>query len=530
MSTQINPNKPNSLLKSSFVVGSMTFISRISGFIRDIAFANIFGASASTDAFFVAFKIPNFFRRLFAEGAFIQAFVPVLNEFKIKNPLQLKNFLSYIQGNLLVILAIITTMGIIFSDVIVSIFAPGFSQTENRHVIASEMLQITFPYLLFISLTALSAGIFNTFNRFLLPAITPVILNISLITAALYFTQYFTTPIIALAYGVLVAGILQYAMQMPLLHKINLLVMPKINFRFEGVNKVIKLMLPAMLGTAVVQINLIIDSIVASMLAIGSISWLYYSDRLVEFPLGVFGIAIATVILPALSEKFSKDDIDGYKKILNNSVNIAIVFSLPAMFGLMVLSKHIISTLFEYGSFDFDDTVMSSLSLLAYAIGLPAFILMKVLLTGFFSRQDTKTPVKYGIIAVIFNIVMNTFVVLYYFQHPFQGAHSLLALATSLSAWIQVILLYRKLRMSGFIKETTLISSSSIKSLLSCILMGAILFYTLIDISYWSDKIYYMRGLFLIGYIIFGSIIYVFIMYLLGYNIKKIIYENYKKS
>jgi len=288
--------------------------------------------------------------------------------------------------------------------------------------------------------------------------------------------------------------------------------------------------LPAMLGTAVVQINLIIDSIVASMLAIGSISWLYYSDRLVEFPLGVFGIAIATVILPALSEKFSKNDIDGYKKTLNNSVNIAIVFSLPAMFGLMVLSKHIISTLFEYGNFGFDDTVMSSLSLLAYAIGLPAFILMKVLLTGFFSRQDTKTPVKYGIIAVIFNIVMNTSVVLYYFQHPFQGAHSLLALATSLSAWIQVILLYRKLRMSGFIKETTLISSSSIKSLLSCILMGTILFYTLIDISYWSDKIYYMRGLFLIGYIIFGSIIYVFIMYLLGYNIKKIIYENYKKS
>ena len=530
MSTQINQNKPNSLLKSSFVVGGMTFISRISGFMRDIVFANIFGASASTDAFFVAFKIPNFFRRLFAEGAFIQAFVPVLNEFKIKNPLQLKKFLSYIQGNLLIILIFVTVIGIIFSDTIINIFAPGFSQTENRHVIASEMLQITFPYLLFISLTALSAGIFNTFNRFLLPAITPVVLNISLITAALYFTQYFTTPIIALAYGVLAAGILQYAMQMPLLYKIDLLVMPKINFKFEGVNRVIKLMLPAMLGTAVVQINLVIDSIVASMLAVGSISWLYYSDRLVEFPLGIFGIAIATVILPALSEKFSKDDMNDYKKTLNNAVNIAIVFSLPAMFGLMILSEHIISTLFEYGSFDINDTAMSSLSLLAYAVGLPAFILMKVLLTGFFSRQDTKTPVKYGIIAVMFNIVMNISVVLYYFQYPFQGAHSLLALATSVSAWIQVILLYRKLRILGLVQKNALISSSSIKSLLSCILMSTALFYTLIDISNWSDKIYYMRGSLLIGYIIFGSIIYAFVMYLFGYNIKKIIYENYKKS
>ncbi len=530
MSTQINKNKPNSLLKSSFVVGGMTFISRISGFIRDIVFANIFGASANTDAFFVAFKIPNFFRRLFAEGAFIQAFVPVLNEFKIKNPLQLKKFLSYVQGNLLIILIFITVIGIIFSDMIVNIFAPGFSQTENRHVVASEMLQITFPYLLFISLTALSAGIFNTFNRFLLPAITPVVLNISLITAALYFTQYFTIPIIALAYGVLAAGVIQYAMQIPLLHKIDLLVMPKINFKFEGVNRVIKLMLPAMLGAAVIQINLVIDSIVASMLAIGSISWLYYSDRLVEFPLGIFGIAIATVILPALSEKFSKDDIEDYKKTLNNAVNIAIVFSLPAMFGLMVLSEHIISTLFEYGSFNTNDTIMSSLSLLAYAIGLPAFILMKVLLTGFFSRQDTKTPVRYGIIAVTFNILMNTLVVLYYFQNPFQGAHSLLALATSLSAWIQVILLYRKLRVLRLIKENTLISSSSLKSLLSCILMGAVLFYTLIDISDWSDKIYYMRGTLLVGYIVFGSIIYVSVMYLFGYNIKKIIYENYKKS
>ena len=289
-------SKKNSLAKSSYIVGSMTFISRISGFARDIIFANIFGASSSTDAFFVAFKIPNFFRRLFAEGAFIQSFVPILNEYKIKKPLELRRFLSYVQGNLALVLLVIVLIGIIFSDIAINLFAPGFDDTDSRFTLASDMLRITFPYLFFISLTALAAGIFNSFNKFFLPAITPVLLNLSLITSALYFTNIFNDPIMALAYGVLIAGILQYSIQIPFLKGMDLLVMPRISFQYEGVNKVIKLMLPAMLGTAVVQINLIIDSIVASMLVAGSISWLYYSDRLVEFPLGVFGIAIATVI------------------------------------------------------------------------------------------------------------------------------------------------------------------------------------------------------------------------------------------
>ena len=211
-------------------------------------------------------------------------------------------------------------IGIIFSDIAINLFAPGFDDTDSRFTLASDMLRITFPYLFFISLTALAAGIFNSFNKFFLPAITPVLLNLSLITSALYFTNIFNDPIMALAYGVLIAGILQYSIQIPFLKGMDLLVMPRISFQYEGVNKVIKLMLPAMLGTAVVQINLIIDSIVASMLAAGSISWLYYSDRLVEFPLGVFGIAIATVILPALSQKFSEKNLSDYKSTLNLSL------------------------------------------------------------------------------------------------------------------------------------------------------------------------------------------------------------------
>ena len=521
MIDQNSKNKEHSLAKSSYIVGGMTFISRISGFIRDILFANIFGASANTDAFFVAFKIPNFFRRLFAEGAFIQSFIPVLNDYKTNNPIELKKFISYVQGNLALILFIITFFGIIFSESIINLFAPGFVMGSERYILASDMLKVTFPYLFFIALTAMAAGIFNTFDKFLLPAITPVLLNVSLIFSALYLTNIFSTPIMALAYGVLIAGLLQYIIQIPFLYKLDLLVAPKISFRFSGVNKVIKLMLPAILGTAIVQINLIIDSVVASLLASGSISWLYYSDRLVELPLGVFGIAIATVILPALSAKYSKKDMAAYKSTLGNALNIAVVFSLPAMFGLVILSNHIIISLFQYGSFTINDTLMSSMSLVAYSIGLPAFILMKVLLTGFFSRQDTKTPVRYGIIAVAFNVAMNLSVLAYYLHNPFNGAHAFLALATSLSAWLQVFLLYKNLRQNDYISKSIFKTKPSYQSLLSCIIMTIILSYTLLDVLEWSQNAYYVRGALLLIYIIMGAIIYTSTMYILGYKIKK---------
>lgn len=522
MTSQMNKIEKDSLLKSSSVVGGMTFISRITGFARDIIFANIFGASSNTDAFFVAFKIPNFFRRLFAEGAFTQAFVPVLTEFKEKKPAELKTLLRYVFGNLSLILFIITLAGIIFSDQIISLFAPGFGSEDGRFQLASDMLKITFPYLFFISLTAFCAGIFNTYDRFFLPAITPVILNISLISSALFLTLYFDQPIKALAYGVLIAGLLQYLIQLPALSKLQFLVRPKIGFEFSGVKKILKLMAPAIIGSAVVQINLLIDTIVASLLAAGGISWLYYSDRLVEFPLGVFGIAIATVILPSLSQKFSKQDLVGFKSMVKYAVTLAIIFSLPAMFGLIILSQNIISGLFQYGSFDLFDTNMATLSLIAYSIGLPAFIIMKVLLTGFFSRQDTKTPVKYGIYAIIFNITMNALVVVYYSYNPFIGAHAFLALATSLSAWIQVILLYSHLKKIDIIHENLFFNSTNLKSLFSCIVMAVFLLLILIPINDWILKEYYIRGLMLIVYIVLGGLIYIASMYALGLRYKNI--------
>ena len=521
MIDQNKQNTKNFITKSSFIVGGMTFISRISGFIRDIIFANVFGASSNTDAFFVAFKIPNFFRRLFAEGAFIQSFVPILNEYKTTKPSEIKKLISYIQGNLALVLLLITFLGIIFSENIINLFAPGFDSSDSRYYLASDMLKITFPYLFFISLTAMYAGIFNTYDKFLLPSITPVLLNVSLISAALYSVGLSHTPIIALAYGVLFAGLIQYFIQLPFLYKMDLLVTPKVNFKYSGVNKVLKLMLPAILGTAVVQINLIVDSIVASMLAPGSISWLYYSDRLVEFPLGVFGIAIATVILPVLSAKYSAKDYINYKKTLSYSLKTVLVFSLPSTFGLIILSEHIIISLFQYGSFLYEDTYMSSLSLNAYALGLPAFIMMKVLLTGFFSRQDTKTPVKYGLIAVLFNILMNTVVVIYYLDNPFEGAHAFLALATSLSAWIQVVLLYVHLNKEKFVLNSDVFNKEPLISGFSCIIMFLILGSILINPIELMENLYYIRGLLLGAYILLGALVYLISMRLLGYKFQK---------
>ena len=274
------------------------------------------------------------------------------------------------------------------------------------------------------------------------------------------------------------------------------------------------------------NMKLIIDSIVASLLVAGSISWLYYSDRLVELPLGVFGIAIATVILPKLSENYSKNSMTEYSEMIRRALKIALVFSLPAMFGLLVLAEHVISTLFQYGNFTITDTLMSSLSLVTYAVGLPAFILMKVLLTGFFSRQDTLTPVKYGAIAVMFNIVMNLSVILYYFKNPFQGAHALLALATSLSAWLQVILLYRRLSREGIIGKNCFLNSDFYKSLVSCIVMSMLLILLLPELSKWISYKYYLRGLYIVAYVILGALTYLLLMKIFKTNFRRMVYGN----
>jgi len=421
-------------------------MSRVLGFVRDIVIARFFGASEGTDAFFVAFKIPNFMRRLFAEGAFSQAFVPVLSEYKETQSAEaLKELIAKTAGTLATVLFFITLLGVIGAPILIYIFAPGFELEGSRHDLAVDMLRLTFPYLMFISLTAMAGGVLNTFGKFAIPAITPVLLNLSFLAAMFWLSPLLDKPIMALAWAVLLAGIAQLAFQFPFLKQLGL--MPKLSFgrKHAGVKKIMKLMLPALFGVSVTQINLLVDTLLASFLVAGSVSWLYFSDRLVEFPLGIFGIALATVILPNLSKSHAAGKVEDFSASLDLGLRWVVLLGTPAAVGLFFLAQPMLATLFQYDAFTASDVDNASLSLMAYAIGLPAFILVKVLVPGFTSRQDMKTPVKIGMIAVASNMLMSVTLV-WFFQHA--G----LALATSMAAFVNAGLLLVALLKEGAFK------------------------------------------------------------------------------
>jgi putative peptidoglycan lipid II flippase len=426
------------LLKSTATVGSMTTISRIFGLIRDVVIARLFGAGAEVDAFIVAFRIPNFLRRLFAEGGFQQAFVPVLAEYKEqRDEASVKALIDQTSATLGLVLFLVTIVGVIAAPILIMIFASGFD--DAKHLMATDMLRITFPYILFISLTAFAGSILNTYKQFAVPAFTPVLLNLSLIGCAIWLSPKMDVPVSALAWGVLIAGVAQLLFQFPFLFKIKLFPKPGFNKDKEGVGRILKLMLPTLFAVSIVQINLLVDTIFASYLVDGSISWLYYSDRLVEFPLGVFGIALATVLLPNLSSEHAKNAKDKFSNMMDWALRWVFVISIPAAVGLAVLAVPLLTTLFQYDEFTSYAATMSGKSLLAYSLGLPAFILIKIFASGFFSRQDTKTPVKIGAIAMVANIGFNFLLI-----GPLQ--HTGLALATSLSACLQALLLFYLLR------------------------------------------------------------------------------------
>jgi putative peptidoglycan lipid II flippase len=423
------------ILKAVATVGGMTMISRILGFVRDMVIARFFGATAGADAFFVAFKIPNFFRRLFAEGAFSQAFVPVLGETKEKRGHEaVKHLVGAIALRLGLILLALSLFGVLGASLWMSLFAPGFREDPEKFALATQMLQLTFPYLMLISLVALSSALMNTYNRFAVPAFTPVWLNLVLIGCAIWLSPMLDVPVLALAWGVLIAGVVQLLFHLPFLWKMDLL--PKPTRQSDpGVGEVRRLMLPALLGVSVAQINLLVDTILASFLVTGSVSWLYYSDRLMEFPLGVFGVALATVVLPGLAKKAANTDWSGFQQDLDFALKLVAVIALPATLGLMLLAQPLLVTLFYYGEFTAFDVLMSSQSLIAYSLGLLGFILVKVLAPAFYARKDMKTPVRIAIAALLSNIVLNLLLI-----GPL--AHVGLALATSLSAFLNAGLLY----------------------------------------------------------------------------------------
>ena len=440
-----------SLFKSLTTVGGNTLLSRILGFVRDLVLARMFGADAATDAFFVAFKIPNFLRRLFGEGAFATAFVPVLTEYKEQRSHdELKGLVDHVAGTLGLVLLLVSLVGVVAAPLVVSLFAFGWvlDGAQEKLDLAAGMLRLTFPYLFFISLTAFAGGILNAHNRFAVPAFTPVLLNLCLIGAALWLSPLMQEPVEALAWGVLIAGVVQFTFQLPFLHRLKLLPRPRPKADHEGVRRIMKLMLPALFAVSVVQINLLLDTVLASFLQTGSISWLYYSDRLMEFPQGVLGVALATVILPALSRNHAADDPRVFNQTLDWGLRTTMILGIPAAVGLAVLAGPMIATLFLSERFDLHDVFMARQSLVAYAAGLLAFILIKVLAPGYYARQDTRTPVKIGIIAMVVNMAFNLALI-------FPLKHAGLALATSLSAFVNAGLLYHGLRKAGVYRPSS---------------------------------------------------------------------------
>lgn len=484
-------------------------ISRILGFIRDMLFARIFGIDSGTDAFFVAFKIPNFLRRLFAEGAFSQAFVPVLSDYKEQGSKEaLKLFIDRTAGTLAVILFIVSIIGVIAAPILITIFAPGFSHEGKQHELAVHMLRITFPYLFFISSVAFAGGILNSHGKFAVPAFTPVFLNICMIGAAVWLSPLMDDPIVALAWGVFVAGGVQLLFQFPALYKLGLLPKLTLGFKDPGVKRILKLMLPAIFGVSITQINLLLDTLIASFLAAGSVSWLYYSDRLVEFPLGIFGIALATVILPSLSRSHSSENPEEFSKSLDWALRLVLLIGVPASIGLLILAEPMLSTLFQYDAFSAEDVRLAGQSLMAYSIGLLGFILVKVLVPGFTSRKDMKTPVRFGIYAMVANMGMNIALV-------FPLAHAGLALATSLGAFFNASLLLTKLLKDNIYRPGKNWLNFMVKIIFASEMM-ALFLYVGVDTTQWSGWGAWDRSLNLMLWVVLGGLVYALSLLLIG--------------
>lgn len=442
------PTGPKSLLRSSLLTGSMTMLSRVLGLIRDIVLASVLGAGGAMDAFAIAQKIPNFFRRLFAEGAFSQAFIPVLSEYREKGThAAVKELVDKVAGCLGSILLLVTVIGVLGAVGFAYIFGYGYADEPEKFSLLTDLVRITFPYLMLISLTGFAGAILNSYDRFAIPAVTPVFLNVFMIAAALLVADFFPNPAYALAWSIVAAGIFSLLFQLPFLRQIHLLPSPKLDWSHPGVKRILVLMTPALFGVSVSQLNLLLDSMIATMLGDGAVSWLFYSDRLVELPLGVFGVAIATVIMPGLSRLSATQSGEKFSQMLDWAIRFVVLIALPATLALIILAEPILYTLFYHGEMKQSDILMSSYSLKAYALGLFAFMLIKVLVPGYFARQDMKSPVRIGIIAIFANILMKPLVVIPLVMLWGMG-HVGLAFTTAMAAYVNAWLLYRGLRKS----------------------------------------------------------------------------------
>ncbi len=431
------------LWRSTFIVSAMTMLSRVLGLVRDIVLMNVFGAGKDFDTFVVAFRIPNFFRRLFAEGAFSQAFIPVLTEYKTtKLHAEVQILISRVFGCLLLAMSMLTLIAMIAAPIILYAYAPGFHNDPAKFDLAVDMFRLTIPYLMFMSLTAFASSILNSYGSFASPAFSPVLLNVAMIAGAWLLTPYMAEPIMALGWAVVVAGILQLAIQIPELWNKKLLIPPKVDFKHEGVDRILKLMLPALFGVSVTQINLLLNTIWASFMQDGSVSWLYSAERMTELPLGLIGVAIGTVILPSLSMSKAEQDQVKFRKMLDWGARIIVLVGVPASIALFMLSTPIIQALFQHGAFDVRDTQMTAMALQCMSGGVLAFMLIKVFAPGFYAIQDTKTPVRVGLIAVATNAILNVIFIGIFKLIDWQAEHMALAIASSGSALVNAGMLY----------------------------------------------------------------------------------------
>ncbi len=510
------------LLRTLVTVGSMTFASRLLGFVRDTLMARVFGAGMFTDAFIVAFRIPNFLRRISAEGAFSQAFVPVLAEYKQQRSQdETKALINHVATLLGLFLVVLTIVGMLAAPWVVQITAPGFAVNATKFDLTVDLLRVTFPYILFISLVSLAGGVLNTYGNFSTPAFTPVWLNISFIVAMLFVAPYFDNSIRVLAWAVFVGGILQFLYQLPYLGKLGLMPRIDLNLHDEGVWRILKLMGPAIFGVSVAQISILINTVIASYLVSGSVSWLYFADRLMEFPTGLLGVALGTILLPSLSKSVADKDDGEYSHLLDWGLRLTFMLALPAAVALAVLAVPLVTSLFMYGAFTARDVVMTKVALMAYSFGLLGLILVKVLAPAFYSRQNIKTPVKIALFTLVMTQLMN---VLFVFVLDFKEfKHAGLALAIGLGACVNASLLFYHLRKSSLYQPRAGWTKFALKLLLAVVVMAIALHFTAGDDVLWLGYGLFEKMLRLLSLLLIGVTVYFAMLWSMGIRVQEFI-------
>ena len=501
------------LLRALATVSSLTMLSRVLGYVRDFFIARVFGASLVTDAFFVAFKIPNLLRRMFAEGAFSQAFVPILAEHKNRDPDGVRALIDCVATLLGVALVLAALLGMAAAPLIVYVTAPGFAGDPGKFELTVQLLRITFPYIVFISLVALASGILNTWSRFAVPAVTPVLLNVSFIVGAAFFADRFDPPVLVLAWAVFAGGLLQLLLQLPFLARLGLLPRWRLDLKHPGVRRVLTLMAPAAFGVSVSQVSLLINQIFASFLATGSVSWLYYADRLMEFPAGVLGAALGTILLPSLSKHHASGSTDDYGRLLDWGLRVTLLLALPAAAALAVLAMPLIATLFHYGRFSEADAWMTREALIAYSLGLVGLILVKILAPGFYARQNVVTPVKIGLVTLAATQAMNLA-----FIGPLK--HAGLALAIGLGACLNAWLLFLFLKKQRIYSPQPGWLAFTLKVAVSVLAMAAALWLAMGPAAQWLRADWHWKVGMLAALVVLGVAVYGACLLALGFRLR----------